>query len=98
MLIILRSLLSRYNIDAHAVEFLADDSKETYWQSPSGISPVSIQLHLSSKVDLSKIFISFESPLPPSVRLDYYSPEGWSPLQYWADDCNKRFAMENDRK
>lgn len=81
----------------HVVDLLFDESSDTYWQSEVNTSLVNIQLHLSSVTNLSKIFITFESPLPPSVQLDYLDPDSiWVPLQYWADDCMTRFSMEND--
>lgn len=90
-------LIHRYNVTPHVVDLLFDDSSDTYWQSEVNISPVNIQLHLSSVTNLSKIFITFESPLPPSAELDYLDPDSrWVPLQYWADNCTERFSMEND--
>lgn len=90
-------LIHRYNVTPHVVDLLFDDSSDTYWQSEVNISPVNIQLQLSSVTNLSKIFITFESPLPPSAELDYLDPDShWVPLQYWADNCTERFSMEND--
>lgn len=88
---------ARYNTDAYAVEFLSDGSNETFWQSASNVSPVTVQLHLRSEVDLSKIFITFESALPPSAKLEYLDESsGWVPLQYWADNCTERFELDNN--
>ena len=88
---------SRYNTDAYAVEFLSDGSNETFWRSASNVSPVTVQLHLRSEINLSKIFITFESALPPSAKLEYFNESSlWDPLQYWADDCTERFELDNN--
>ena len=88
----------RYNSSAHVVDFLADNSLETTWQSESGESSVSVTLGLNTSISLSKIFIHFESPLPLAVELQYYHSTNatWQTLQYYADDCVARFNMPND--
>lgn len=87
--------LHRYNANAHVVDFLFDNCSETYWQSATNVTPVTVQLQLDTYVNLSKIFISFASELPPSVKLEYRQGSQWVPLQYWADDC-ARFQLQND--
>ena len=86
----------RYDAAAHVVDFLFDNCSETYWQSAADETPVTIQLQLKTYVNLSKIFIHFESELPQSARLDYFQDPQWVPLQYWASDCNVSFALENN--
>ena len=88
--------LRRYDATAHAVDFLFDNCSETYWQSAAGVTPVTIQLQLDTYVNLSKIFISFESELPLSAKLEYRHDSQWVPLQYWADDCNASFTLQNN--
>ena len=90
----------RYNLAAHTSEFLADGSQASYWQSESGDMTVTVALGFSSSVSLSKIFIHFETPLPAAAILQFL-PEGtstWEDLQYFADNCTKRFNMEDNRQ
>ena len=94
------SLMHRYNESAHTVEFLADGSSQTYWQSEVGETPVTVQLKLASLTNLSKIFIRFESALPTLAILEYMQNSQWEPLQYWADNCsstelNERLVSKN---
>ena len=88
----------RYNSDAHVVDFLADDSLETTWQSASGEMWVVLTLGLNSTISLSKVFIRFQSPLPLGAQLQYYpnASTSWQDLQYFADDCITRFDMANN--
>ena len=76
------------------VEFLFDNSSDTYWQSAEGETPVAVQLELASLTSLSKIFISFQSALPTFATLEYMLNSQWEPLQYWADDCTTRGINE----
>ena len=80
------------------VDFLADNSLETTWQSQSGESSVSVTLGLNTSISLSKILIHFESPLPLAAELQYYNTMNatWRTLQYFADDCVARFNLSND--
>ena len=86
--------ICRYDESAHVVEFLFDNSSETYWQSAVDETPVTVQLQLSSLTNLSKIFISFESGLPTFATLEYMMDSQWKPLQYWADNCTSRGITE----
>ena len=87
----------RYNTAAHAVEFLCDDSSESYWQSAVNEAPVTIQVQLSALTNLSKIFITFESALPTFAMLEYMKDSQWTPLQYWADNCGARATGISER-
>ena len=90
-------LSTRFNTTSYAVEFISDGNNDTFWRSVTNESPVIVQLQLDQTTNLSKIFIFFESPLPLSAELEYLNENSmWSPLQYWADNCNERFGLENN--
>lgn len=76
------------------MEFLFDSSSETYWQSALDETLVTLQVELTAVTNLSKIFITFESVLPTFTTLEYMKNSMWTPLQYWADDCNERGLNE----
>jgi hypothetical protein len=87
----------RYNSTAHTVEFLADSSLGTYWQSGVGDSPVAIVLGLNTPTSLSRIFIHFDSPMPPGITLQFLhdASSELRNLQYYADDCRARFGIND---
>ena len=87
-------ILCRYDEAARVVEFLFDNSTDTYWESAAGETPVTVQLRLDSLTNISKIFISFVSPLPTVAMLEYAVDSQWMALQYWADNCTSTGTTE----
>ena len=88
----------RYNTSEHAVEFIGDDSFSTYWESETNETVAAITVEFEDPISISKIFIHFQSSLPQSLELQYFTKDSWSVLQYYSTDCFVDFHEMANRR
>ena len=78
---------------------MADSLDSTYWESEYGTEVTNVTVSFNSTISVSKVFIHFRPLVPSAATLQFLNGEmTWQPLQYFADDCGKRFGMANNSK
>ena len=98
IIIISNNFFFRYNTSDNAVEFINDNDLNTFWESIEGGKRSEITIELESVVSISKILMYFQSSLPDSLELEYFSNDSWNTLQYYSIDCFGDFReMANKR-
>ena len=95
------------NKTTHTVEKMTDSNLGTSWQSVTwwewyinnNFTDEPLKVNVTISFDKSyaitgEIRITFKSPRPYKMILEKSMDKGmtWSPLQYYADDCNDRFS------
>eukprot|EP00118_Oscarella_pearsei_P005184 m.23504 g.23504 ORF g.23504 m.23504 type:complete len:5054 (+) comp28492_c0_seq1:2267-17428(+) len=89
--------VSRLNSDAHPVNYINDVNPLTRWQSYPGRKEVNITINLGYTVEVPYMIAQFYTPRPKAMIYEK-SLDGvnYSPLQYFADDCQSYFGLSNN--
>ena len=79
----------------HAPSLMGDGNTSTWWQAETDLSGVTLRLNLSAPFLLSEISLSWRSPRPRSMLLEYSTDSGasWTPYQFFSPDCQVDFNM-----
>ena len=82
-----------------ASDFAVDESLATAWRSGYNDTPVRFVVGLRANITLSKIFVKFQQPSSyENVILQFFSSNHseWVDLQYYAENCEASFVMEQN--
>ncbi|XP_060087236.1 laminin subunit beta-3 [Heteronotia binoei] len=80
--------------NSHRVDnVLSSNGPMRWWQSQNDVNPVSLQLDLDRKFQLSSILLDFRSPLPVGMVIERSTDFGrtWKIYQYLSTDCATSF-------
>uniref|UniRef100_A0A7M4DUM8 Laminin subunit beta 3 n=1 Tax=Crocodylus porosus TaxID=8502 RepID=A0A7M4DUM8_CROPO len=83
-----------HTYNSHRVDnVLSSRGHLRWWQSQNNVNPVSLQLDLDGKFQLSSILLDFRSPLPAGMLIERSTDFGktWRIYQYLASDCAASF-------
>lgn len=88
--------------NAHGPEMMTDfsDGIETWWQSESDVSPVSIQIDLGTQVQVGAILFNFISFKPKGFYIERSSDNGetFEPFHYLAHDCQEMYMIDPEKQ
>ncbi|XP_054836950.1 laminin subunit beta-3 [Eublepharis macularius] len=80
--------------NSHRVDnVLSSKGQMRWWQSQNDVNPVSLELDLDKKFQLSSILLDFRSPLPVGMVIERSTDYGasWKVFQYLSTDCATSF-------
>ena len=81
------------------IEWIADDSDSTWWQSANGQNDAFIQLDLEGEFTFTYIYIKFKSIKPGAFfieKSDDYA-RTWRPMVFYSTDCASDFPHVEPR-
>ena len=90
----------RYSaISSVASDFAVDESLATAWRSEYNDTPVYFVVGLRANIIPSKIFVAFQQPSSyENVVVQFFcsNRSEWVDLQYYAENCEASFVMEQN--
>ena len=88
----------RINIKSHLPGRANDGNLTTWWQSSNSESPVDLSLSLGGVKQVLQVEVRFQLSPPKSVVLLKSADNGttWTPLQYFARDCQEAFNLSGN--